>query len=100
MTKSTNSSMPCLKIRLKLNTIRTDDLTKVQKSSPCPKSKSKKKTHKKRKSRSSKTGSSQMNVVNNDKLVAPAKPMNRSFYWTSERIESTKLILRTVILAN
>ncbi|CAO0798321.1 unnamed protein product [Mucor circinelloides] len=100
MTKSTDSSMPCLKIRLKLNTIRTDDLTKVQKSSSSPKSKSKKRTHKKRKSKPSKAGSSQTDVVNSDKLVTPVKPMNRTFYWTSERIESTKLILRTVILAN
>lgn len=51
MAKSSTTT-PSLTIRLKLNTIQTDDSAKVQKSSSSPKSKSRKKTHsKKRKSK-------------------------------------------------
>ncbi|CAO3617636.1 unnamed protein product [Mucor fragilis] len=99
MTKSSTTT-PSLTIRLKLNTIQTDDSAKVQKSSSSPKLKSRKKTHsKKRKSKSTKAQDSQIDVVN-DKLIAPAKATNKSFYWTSERVESTKLIFRTVVMAN
>ncbi|KAK4518883.1 uncharacterized protein ATC70_009108 [Mucor velutinosus] len=99
MTKSSTTT-PSLKIRLKLNTIQMNDTVKVQKSSPSPKSKSRKKTHsKKRKAKSTKAQSTQIDVAT-DKTTAPAEATNRAFYWTSERVESTKLILRTVVMAN
>ncbi|GAN06564.1 hypothetical protein MAM1_0128c06049 [Mucor ambiguus] len=118
MTKS-NTTTPSLTIRLKLNTIQMDDTVKVQKSSPSPKSKSKKKAHsKKRRAKSTKAQDKQIDgkynsspsalpisssvllVVVSDKIIAPANDTNKSFYWTSERVESTKLILRTVVMAN
>ncbi|KAL9558265.1 hypothetical protein MBANPS3_001008 [Mucor bainieri] len=101
MTKSSTTT-PSLQIRLKLNTIQSNNTTaKVQKSSPSPKSKSKKKTHsKKRKDKSTKAQDKQIDDVVSDKMIAPAKAANKSFYWTSERVESTKLILRTVVMAN
>ncbi|CEP18189.1 hypothetical protein [Parasitella parasitica] len=101
MTKNneiTATTTPSLKIRLKLNTIHAGHVDKVQKpkSSIKLKDKKRKRKSKSKSHKNQKTGMNEKSITASPSSTSP----NRLVYWTSERIESTKLILRTVIMAN